>query len=173
MGFCCGESSDSQPIGQSQGNIYPAGYPTQSQPSPHPALQAYPPRNENGTPKLEMTMRGERNGVSMQSENGFAHGDIPPTTPPAAGDFNPGYPPGPTHTTTAGPGSFNLLLDPNIVRPNPVHARPGTASPPLALDTPEQFTGPGSISSGAPPSMRRNMPGQSNIDDGKLSISVE
>ncbi|KAG8887888.1 hypothetical protein FRB98_008783 [Tulasnella sp. 332] len=174
MGFCCGESSDSHPIRQSnpgQGNTYSPTYPTQSQPSPHPPLQAYP-HNENGTPKPEMTMNGERNGVSMHSENGFAH-DETPTTPPAVGDFNPAYPPGPAHTATVGPGSYTPLLDPNIVRPNPVHARPGTASPPLALDTPGQFTGPGSISSGAPPSMRRNVPGQSNIDDGKLSISVE
>ncbi|KAG8879389.1 hypothetical protein FRB97_001660 [Tulasnella sp. 331] len=174
MGFCCGESSDSHPVRQSnpgQGNTYSPTYPTQSQPSPHPPLQAYP-HNENGTPKPEMTMNGERNGVSMHSENGFAH-DETPTTPPAVGDFNPAYPPGPAHTAIVGPGSYTPLLDPNIVRPNPVHARPGTASPPLALDTPGQFTGPGSISSGAPPSMRRNVPGQSNIDDGKLSISVD
>ncbi|KAG8989997.1 hypothetical protein FRB93_003373 [Tulasnella sp. JGI-2019a] len=177
MGFCCGESKDVAPAtqGRSNGTTYTPGYPTQSQPSPHPPLQAYPqtPGPENGTPKPEMTLRGER-GISVPNGNGFSAHDNGPTTPPAAGDFNPAYPPGPAHTSTPGPGAYTPLLDPNIVRPNPVHAgRPGTTSPPLALDTPEQFSGPGSISSGVPPSMRRNMAGQSNIDDGKLSISVD
>ncbi|KAG8908847.1 hypothetical protein FRB99_003086 [Tulasnella sp. 403] len=106
------------------------------------------------------------NGMTGQA-GGYAQGQLP--SPPVNGDFNPAYPPAPVSPVPPGAGgpSYTPMLDPTIVRPNPVHARSRTVSPPLAMGTPAPFTGPGSTSSAMPGGVTKV------IDDGKLSISVD
>ncbi|KAG8787696.1 hypothetical protein FRC15_008371 [Serendipita sp. 397] len=85
----------------------------------------------------------------------------PQPTPPVGG----GYP--------QGSGTYTPLLDPNIIRPSPVHlqdARTNSTSPTLANSMNSAW--PNSISSTiAPPGSTPQPP--LNIDEGKLSISID
>ena len=155
---CCGEPRD-KPSPQNnnggEGMIYHPAYPTSTQPQPQPQL-TYPeqPYDPNGANSHQYST--QMNGVSQHN-----------------GVFNPAYPPGPLPSSPP-PGSNSAfqhgpMLDPNVLRPSPVHAaitRDSTGSPPLGLGSPNTFTGHGSPSA---PSSSTTHP----IDDGKLSISVE
>ncbi|KAG8997245.1 hypothetical protein FRB90_012533, partial [Tulasnella sp. 427] len=178
---CCGEARDKaapppppQGNNSGQGAIYPPTYPTNTQPSPHPPLH-YPDPSKTPNPPNGYgngTMHGQMPPAhQMQGLNGHT-GVVPPHSPP--NDFNPtGYPPGPQVTMGqqgAPPNNFGPMLDPNIQRPTPIHPpqRSTTVSPPLAMGTPGQFSGPGSGTSALPSGALGSV-----IDDGKLSISVD
>jgi len=100
---------------------------------------------------------------------GSLHGppQVPPPPPPA---WIPSSTPAPT-TSQWGTNSINSytpLLDPNIVRPSPVHAqdfRASTVSPPL---NPPSRPSSGYARAGPPPTIS-----QQTMDEGKMSVSID
>ena len=122
------------------------------QPGPHPPPGFAPsPMGPNGYPQ------------------GSLHGSPPPPQPPP-----PAWIPNPTPTpsnsqwNTNSTNSYTPLLDPNIVRPSPVHAqdfRASTVSPPL---NPPSRPGSGYGRTGAPPTIS-----QQTMDEGKMSVSID
>lgn len=172
---CCGEARDSHPVPQNnnggQGTLYPPQYPTSTQPGPHPPIgyNEKPHYDTSGAP-TSMSSHSPHKDANFQ-QHPMTNGRPGTSSPPATGDFNPSYPPGPAPQGPPGQ-SYTPMLDPNIVRPSPVHAanRSQTVSPPLAMGMPGQFSGPGSMSSAMPRGTAQNAP---RVDDGKLSISVE
>jgi len=116
------------------------------QPGPHPPPGfAHPPSGPNGYPQ------------------GSIHGS--PQPPPPAWVPNPTPTPSNSQWNTNSTNSYTPLLDPNIVRPSPVHApdfRASTVSPPPARPT------SGYGRTGAPPTIS-----QQTVDEGKMSVSID
>ena len=122
------------------------------QPGPHPPPGfALPPGGPNGYPQ------GSLHGTPQ-----------PPQPPPPAWLPNPTPTPSNSQWNTNSTNSYTPLLDPNIVRPSPVHAeafRASTVSPPLH---PPSRPGSGYGRAGAPPTIS-----QQTMDEGKMSVSID
>ena len=151
MSCCCGEPRNANEtpgqqaqLGQPAFNTWNA--PITHQPGPHP-----PP----GFPH-----------ASLHTPVGSLHG--PPQPPQPA--WVPNSAPTPASQWNAGSiNSYTPLLDPNIVRPSPVHAqdfRASTVSPPL--HPPSRPTTSDMGRTGPPQTIA-----QQTMDEGKMSVSID
>ncbi|KAG8820632.1 hypothetical protein FRC17_010099 [Serendipita sp. 399] len=80
----------------------------------------------------------------------------------------------PVGAYSQGTGTYTPLLDPNIIRPSPVHlqdARTNSTSP--TLTNTGTNTWPNSINSSMTAQAQASQPLQQNLDEGKLSISID
>ncbi|CAG8708613.1 123_t:CDS:2, partial [Acaulospora colombiana] len=195
---CCGESrtdaekrdQQGQQQQQAQYNAWnQANAPITQQPGmqPQPSFSQYPNQfgNPAGTPNQFGYPNASMNGypqqpptpsMHQQQASGGANNAWPNQTgsqfgvqQPAAAHVNPApTPPGQTH----GSGTYTPLLDPNIVRPSPVHmqdARTNTTSPTLS------GSGTSGWQSGPGPgvAMASTIAQPMSPDEGKLSISID
>lgn len=148
MSCCCGEprgvnETQGQQAQLAQPAFNPWNGPVTHQPAPHP---------QPGFPHNQQSV-------------GSIHG--PPQPPPAAWVPSSAPTPTPPHWNAGSINSYTPLLDPNIVRPSPVHAqdfRASTVSPPLG---PPSRTASGMGGTGPPPTISQQM------DEGKMSVSID
>jgi len=147
MSCCCGEPRNpNETPGQQVQLNQPWNGPITHQPAPHP-----PP----GFPH-----------ALHQHPLGSTHG--PPQPPPTAYVPSSAPTPTPPHWNAGSINSYTPLLDPNIVRPSPVHAqdfRASTVSPTLG---PPSRTTSGMGQTGPPPTIS-----QQTMDEGKMSVSID
>lgn len=121
--------------------------PITHQPGPHPQPGFGPPPNGPG---------------------GYPQGSLHGPPPPHAWVPNPTPTPSNSQWNTNSTTSWTPLLDPNVVRPSPVHAqsfRASTVSPPL---NPSSQPTSGYERTGAPPTIS-----QQTMDEGKMSVSID
>jgi len=111
-------------------------------------------------------------GLPPGGPNGYPHGSLHGPPQPLAPGWTPNSAQAPTPANsqwnTNSINSYTPLLDPNIVRPSPIHAqdfRASTVSPPI--HPPSRPTS-GYGRTGAPPKTT-----QQTMDEGKMSVSID
>lgn len=159
---CCGESRVPE-NGQPQLQSEPTPYLVNHQPSPHPGPQfqekGFVPPNIN-TPPPAQQFNGHPNGFQLAQQQWAGNN-------PRAGsqvDMSQSF------HSPSGSRTYTPLLDPNVVRPDPVHAisRSHTTSPPMVVPSPIFTSSPMTRSPNsqaqpfAPPS-----------DEGRISVSID
>ena len=159
---CCGETR--QPGEDRQVQPEPIPFLVNQQPSPHPGLQpfyekSFTPPNIN-SPPLAQHFNGQANGYGMQqtqfAQQQWAGND------PRQGGSRFSTPVAGSNMPISPQSSYTPLLDPNVVRPSPVHAVPrsNTMSSAMSVTSP----------------LARTVNSHSSnplTDEGRISVSID
>lgn len=171
---CCGESREDAEKRQLQQQQQQGWNPNAGTITQQPGMQPQPSYGQPGYPNQfgagnQMGYNNMAGTPSMhqQSSSGGWNSAAPSSF--AQQNMN-GLPSPPPVARGAGTGTYTPLLDPNIVRPSPVHiqdARAQTTSPAISVTGTSGFNGQVTTTA-APPGHQ-----QPNMDEGKLSISID
>lgn len=158
---CCGETR--QPGEERQVQAEPTPFMVNQQPSPHPGLQPFQekpfsPPHINSPPAAQH-FNGQANSYGMQQQQ-FMQQQWAGNDPRGGGMNQMGTPSNMgSNMPMSPPGSYTPLLDPNVIRPSPVHAsRPTT---PMTVTSPLMSR---TVNSQSPPNAQ---------DEGRVSVSID
>ncbi|KAF9508050.1 hypothetical protein BS47DRAFT_1373741 [Hydnum rufescens UP504] len=167
---CCGESRGAALDGK-RSQVQSNGIPlTSFQPGPQSPLQHYP----QPATRLQSPPPAQMISPTASNGNPTTYGQSFPFNNPNVNGLNAAPP---TINGHSNPGTYTPLLDPNVVRPNPVHPydhpgsiRSASMSPPASLVPNPSFPNSGMHIQHVTASLE---PSHAPSDEGKMSVSID